>query len=278
MTDFKPYHVDLLQIAIRSYHFPFESARQTITTLIEHGVQSQDDILKLVKDKSASDDIRIEAITATAWLNNEQHIPMLVNILLDESESSDIRNHVASVARQYDHDDFVQPLIDFIQSMEDDNEQYTAIQSLGNMNKQVSTQFIYDNFIKDGDEDTRLIAIRSIMWGNPTVTDTMIKELVNIAYTLSSPNRIRAMAVEALGELGRDEQVPLYVEMLKDADADVRYEACWSLSMHGKPENIPMIESLLTDTSIPVGATIDHPTVADIAKYAIEEIQRRCPC
>jgi len=278
LTDFNPYWFDLLESGLMSAlpyleNSSYPNMRQTTENLIKHGVQSFDDILALVTDTSQPDAIRKEAITAVSWQKDEEHIPMLIQVLQDQSESSDLLHWILVISSKYRHHDFVQPLINIIQNSDDDLSRLTAIQSLGMLEVKEGTEFIFDNLVDTTDEQTRLTAIRSIMWMNPHVTDKMIDRFVEIAKDKNESNLMRAMATEALGELHRYEQVPFVIGQLSDPDPDVRYEACWSLHLLEAKEAIPAIEALLDDDRKPVGATIDHPTVAIIAQYAIDYLQ-----
>lgn len=276
MPEFNPYWFELFERALLA-HFAFlrgditfQRISNAIQVLIENNISTTSDLINYIEDRTASDDIRKKCIEALSWEQNVKHIPILISRLHDESESSDLHDIIIFSARRYEKSRFEKAIIDYLKKGSDTPARYSAIMFLGQMNRNESTQFIFDNYIATDNKDMLVAAVSSIMWGNPHVTDAMIEKLEEIIKDTNTSGHTRGVMIEALGELDRTAQIPFLIELLQDPDADVRYEACWSLHLLSAKEAIPAMQALLDDHRKPIGATQDHPTVAIMAQFAID--------
>ncbi|MGF2037625.1 MAG: HEAT repeat domain-containing protein [Nostoc sp. CmiVER01] len=147
-------------------------------------------------------------------------IPPLIEILEDEDAEEELRWYAARTLGEFQQPEAIAPLVELLKTDEDEELKAIAATALG----QMGTVAITSLTELLADEDTRLLAVRSLSCIPQTETITPLLSVVQDPQAT-----IRTAAIEALSSF-RDERVPpVLLNALDDIAATVRRAAILGL-------------------------------------------------
>jgi HEAT repeat protein len=171
----------------------------------------------------------------------------LIDILEDEDAEDELRWFAARILGEFPHPDVINSLVEFLRTGEDEELKAIAASSLGQMGAVAIPQL--SQLLKD--EDTRLLAVRSLAYIRRTETITPLLTVVQ-----DSQIAVRAAALEALSSFHDERVAPVLLNALNDLAAPVRRAAIVGLSYRpglcAELDLIGRIQPLLYDFNIEV--------------------------
>ena len=123
--------------------------------------------------------------------------------------------------------------------------------------------------LEDEDGTVRSCAVRGL---GQVSSSEAIALLRGILESGRESNLIRLYAVGSLANIGTSEAVGAIIKVLNDPDATVRYAAITVLGKIGDARALPALARMIEEDT----ATFGSVSLADGAKKAIEQIQKRC--
>lgn len=147
-------------------------------------------------------------------------IPSLIAILKDEDADDELRWFVTRILGEYQHPDVIHPLLELLQTTEDEELQAIATTALGNIGN-VAIPALTSMLKSD---DTRLLAVRSLSYIRTPETITPLLSVVE-----DDQVAVRAAALEALSSFHDQRVPPVLLNALDDQGATVRCIAVQSL-------------------------------------------------
>ncbi|MBD2562342.1 MULTISPECIES: HEAT repeat domain-containing protein [Nostoc] len=147
-------------------------------------------------------------------------IPPLIEILEDEDAEEELRWYAARTLGEFQHPDAIAPLVELLKTDEDEEIKAIAATALGQMGT-VAIAALSELLL---DEDTRLLAVRSLSYIPQTETITPLLSVVQDSQAI-----IRTAAVEALSSFHDERVPPVLLIALDDIAATVRRAAVLGL-------------------------------------------------
>ncbi|MBG1244801.1 HEAT repeat domain-containing protein [Nostoc sp. NZL] len=147
-------------------------------------------------------------------------IPPLIEILEDEDAEEELRWYAARTLGEFQHPDAIAPLVELLKTDEDEEIKAIAATALGQMGT-VAIAALSELLL---DEDTRLLAVRSLSCIPQTETITPLLSVVQ-----DSQATIRTAAIEALSSFHDERVPPVLLNALDDIAATVRRAAVLGL-------------------------------------------------
>jgi len=143
-------------------------------------------------------------------------IPPLIEILEDEDAEEELRWYAARTLGEFQHPEAIAPLVELLKTDEDEELKAIAATALG----QMGTVAITSLTELLADEDTRLLAVRSLSCIPQTETITPLLSVVQDPQAT-----IRTAAIEALSSFQDERVPPVLLNALDDIAATVRRAA-----------------------------------------------------
>ncbi|MCF4966914.1 HEAT repeat domain-containing protein [Nostoc sp. CMAA1605] len=140
-------------------------------------------------------------------------IPSLIAILEDEDADDELRWFAVRILGEYQHPDAIAPLVELLQTTEDEELQAIAATALGRMGN-LAIPYLCE-LLKQ--EDTRLLAVRSLAYIRKPET---ITPLLSVVKDPQVP--VRQAALEALSSFHDERLPPVLLNALEDVAASVR--------------------------------------------------------
>ncbi|MBE8987060.1 HEAT repeat domain-containing protein [Nostoc sp. LEGE 12450] len=147
-------------------------------------------------------------------------IPPLIDILEDEDAEEELRWYAARTLGEFQHPEAIAPLVELLKTDEDEELKAIAATALGKMGTVAITSLTE----LLADEDTRLLAVRSLSCIPQTETITPLLSVVQ-----DSQATIRTAAIEALSSFHDERIPPILLNALDDIAATVRRAAVLGL-------------------------------------------------
>ncbi|MBD2522496.1 HEAT repeat domain-containing protein [Nostoc sp. FACHB-133] len=147
-------------------------------------------------------------------------IPPLIDILEDEDAEEELRWYAARTLGEFQHPEAIAPLVELLKTDEDEELKAIAATALG----QMGTVAITSLTELLADEDTRLLAVRSLSCIPQTETITPLLSVVQDPQAT-----IRTAAIEALSSFHDKRIPPILLNALDDIAATVRRAAVLGL-------------------------------------------------
>ncbi|MBC1218750.1 HEAT repeat domain-containing protein [Nostoc sp. UCD121] len=147
-------------------------------------------------------------------------IPPLIDILEDEDAEEELRWYAARTLGEFQHPEAIAPLVELLKTDEDEELKAIAATALGKMGTVAITSLTE----LLADEDTRLLAVRSLSCIPQTETITPLLSVVQ-----DSQATIRTAAIEALSSFHDERIPPILLNALDDIAAIVRRAAVLGL-------------------------------------------------
>ncbi|MEH2433856.1 MAG: HEAT repeat domain-containing protein [Nostoc sp.] len=147
-------------------------------------------------------------------------IPPLIEILEDEDAEEELRWYAARTLGEFQHPEAIAPLVELLKTDEDEEVKAIAATALG----QMGTVAITSLTELLADEDTRLLAVRSLSCIPQTETITPLLSVVQDPQAT-----IRMAAIEALSSFHDERIPPILLNALDDIAATVRRAAILGL-------------------------------------------------
>lgn len=147
-------------------------------------------------------------------------IPPLIDILKDEDAEEELRWYAARTLGEFQHPEAIAPLVELLKTDEDEELKAIATTALGQMGT-VAITSLTELLL---DEDTRLLAVRSLSCIPQTETITPLLSIVQ-----DSQATIRTAAIEALSSFHDERVPPILLDALDDIAATVRRAAVLGL-------------------------------------------------
>ncbi len=147
-------------------------------------------------------------------------IPPLIEILEDEDAEEELRWYAARTLGEFQHPEAIAPLIELLKTDEDEELKAIAATAIGQMGT-VAIAALSELLL---DEDTRLLAVRSLSCIPQTETITPLLSVVQ-----DSQATIRTAAIEALSSFHDERVPPILLNALDDIAATVRRAAVLGL-------------------------------------------------
>ncbi|HEY9801993.1 MAG TPA: HEAT repeat domain-containing protein [Leptolyngbyaceae cyanobacterium] len=145
----------------------------------------------------------------------------LIEILQDEDAEDELRWFAARILGEFPHPDVINPLVEFLQTNQDEELKAIAASSLGQMGTVAIPQL--RELLKD--ENTRLLAVRSLAYIRSQETITPLLTVVQ-----DSQVAVRTAALEALSSFHDERVAYVLLTALEDLAASVRRAAIVGLS------------------------------------------------
>lgn len=145
----------------------------------------------------------------------------LIEILEDEDVEDELRWFAARILGEFPHPDVINPLVEFLQTNQDEELKAIAASSLGQMGAVAIPKLT--ELLKD--EQTRLLAVRSLAYIRSKETITPLLTVVQ-----DSQAAVRTAALEALSSFHDERVAPVLLQALEDLSAPVRRAAIVGLS------------------------------------------------
>ena len=147
-------------------------------------------------------------------------IPSLIEILEDEDAEEELRWYAARTLGEFQHPEAIAPLVELLKTDEDEELKAIAATALGQMGSVAITSLTE----LLADEDTRLLAVRSLSCIPQTETITPLLSVVQDPQAT-----IRTAAIEALSSFHDERVPPVLLNALDDIAATVRRAAILGL-------------------------------------------------
>lgn len=184
-------------------------------------VKNREDLLRLTLSILEMGDFqqRWEITKVLTRLGNIA-IPPLIEILEDEDAEEELRWYAARTLGEFQHPEAIAPLIELLKTDEDEELKAiaaTALAQMGNVAITSLTELL-------ADEDTRLLAVRSLSCIPQTETITPLLSVVQDPQAT-----IRTAAIEALSSFHDERVPPVLLNALDDIAATVRRAAILGL-------------------------------------------------
>jgi HEAT repeat protein len=195
-----------------------ETARG-LSDLIERGVQSPGDLVRIAREGGETDDLRSTALWALARCESSEALAEVAEMLADEALPDDLRGEVAQA-------------LSFCR----DDRAVAALRRALAKGVPVSVRGLSAN----------ALGFHQCFQGSRDGLD----DLVQILLDPTDDPDVRGYAAEALAHTFQMSVVPpevtkaLRVTVL-DSDETVRYEAVWALGQIGRVRDIPLLERVL---------------------------------
>ncbi|MCC5650944.1 HEAT repeat domain-containing protein [Nostoc sp. XA013] len=184
-------------------------------------VKNREYLLKLTLSMLEMGDFqqRWEITKALTRLGNIA-IPPLIEILEDEDTEEELRWYAARTLGEFQHPEAIAPLVELLKTDEDEELKAIAATALGQMGT-VAIAALSELLL---DEDTRLLAVRSLSCIPQTETITPLLSVVQDPQAA-----IRTAAIEALSSFHDELVPPVLLNALNDIAATVRRAAILGL-------------------------------------------------
>ncbi|MEH2216373.1 MAG: HEAT repeat domain-containing protein [Nostoc sp.] len=147
-------------------------------------------------------------------------IPPLIEILEDEDAEEELRWYAARTLGEFQQPEAIAPLVELLKTDEDEELKAIAATALGQMGTVAIAAF--SELLLD--EDTRLVAVRSLSCIPQTETITPLLSVVQDSQAI-----IRTAAIEALSSFHDERVAPILLNALDDIAATVRRAAVLGL-------------------------------------------------
>ncbi|MEH1898238.1 MAG: HEAT repeat domain-containing protein [Nostoc sp.] len=147
-------------------------------------------------------------------------IPPLIEILEDEDVEEELRWYAARTLGEFQQPEAIAPLVELLKTDEDEELKAIAATALGQMGTVAIAAF--SELLLD--EDTRLVAVRSLSCIPQTETITPLLSVVQDSQAI-----IRTAAIEALSSFHDERVAPILLNALDDIAATVRRAAVLGL-------------------------------------------------
>jgi HEAT repeat protein len=147
-------------------------------------------------------------------------ISPLIEILEDEEAEEELRWYAAKTLGEFQHPDVIAPLVELLKTAEDEELKAIAATALGQMGTLAIPAL--SKLLRE--EDTRLLAVRSLSCIRQTETITALLSVVQ-----DSQAAVRAAAIEALSSFHDERVPPILLNALDDLAATVRRAAVLGL-------------------------------------------------
>ena len=174
-------------------------------------------------------------------------IPPLIEILEDEDAEEELRWYAARTLGEFQHPEAIAPLVELLKTDEDEELKAIAATALGQMGSVAITSLTQLLL----DEDTRLLAVRSLSCIPQTETITPLLSVVEDPQAA-----IRTAAIEALSSFHDERVPPALLNALDDIAATVRRTAVLGLGfrpdLHQALDLVTRLQPKLYDFNIDV--------------------------
>jgi HEAT repeat protein len=195
-------------------------------------------LLKMLEE--AEDDLRWDAASILARINDPSTFPSLINALKDPY--SLVREYAASALGNIGDPRAVQPLYEAFQDHRGYYSRIAAIEAIGKIGGPQAVQILIGALHEPGNQ-IRKWSIEAL-----TRLGSLQAAVPSLLEALQNPDRaVRQTAASALGEIGDPQAVFLLGEALKDQDEFVRYEAIVALGEIGDRQAVPALIEALND-------------------------------
>ncbi|MBU7582445.1 MAG: HEAT repeat domain-containing protein [Nostoc sp. TH1S01] len=148
-------------------------------------------------------------------------IAPLIEILEDEDAEEELRWYAARTLGEFQHPDAIAPLVELLKKSEDEELKAIAATALGQMGSLAISEL--SELLKQ--DDTRLLAVRSLAYIRTPETITPLLSVVQDAEVA-----VRANALEALSSFHDERVPPVLINALDDVVATIRRIAVLGLS------------------------------------------------
>ncbi|MGH1392628.1 MAG: HEAT repeat domain-containing protein [Trichormus sp.] len=152
-------------------------------------------------------------------------IPSLIAILKDEDADDELRWFAARIMGEYQHPDVIHPLLELLQTTEDEELQAIAATALGHVGNLAIPALT--SMLKS--DDTRLLAVRSLSYIRTQETITPLLSVVQ-----DDQAAVRTNALEALSNFHDQRVPPILLNALEDVAPSVRCVAVKALGYHSQ--------------------------------------------
>ncbi|QLE40596.1 HEAT repeat domain-containing protein [Nostoc sp. C052] len=174
-------------------------------------------------------------------------IPPLIEILEDEDAEEELRWYAARTLGEFQHPEAIAAIVELLKTDEDEELKAIAATALGQMGT-VAIASLTELLL---DEDTRLLAVRSLSYIRQPETITPLLSVVQDPQAA-----IRAAAIEALSSFHDERVPPVLLKALDDTAATVRRAALLGLGfrpdLHQALDLITKLQPKLYDFNLDV--------------------------
>ncbi|HLZ63990.1 MAG TPA: HEAT repeat domain-containing protein [Ktedonosporobacter sp.] len=209
--------------------------QQEIASVLQRGVSSHDDLLKVIQDPIASTDIRCTACWIAGRLGDPQAVTALLVALGDEQLTIRVQ----------------------------------AAISLSELQSKESIPCLLSTMLNDPDREVRTAAAYAFGFFDDR-DERVVQALISVLDNKRESPAVRGQAAEALGNRGERQAMLPLLAALDDTPVEVRFWATFALGQLGDPKALEALEHIAaTDQAILSG----WGPVSKEAREAIQSIQ-----
>lgn len=196
-------------------------------------------------------------------------IPPLIEILEDEDAEEELRWYATRTLGEFQHPEAIAAIVELLKTDEDEELKAIAATALGQMGT-VAITSLTELLL---DEDTRLLAVRSLSYIRQPETITPLLSVVEDPQAA-----IRAAAIEALSSFHDERVAPILLNALDDIAATVRRAAVLGLGfrpdLHQALDLVTRLQPKLYDFNLEVccaaAVTLSRMGSNEAAKYLFD--------